>query len=231
MPDAINQYGDQFRPTEGHGVDIASQRQDELDAASLAFIREQTGAGKSVTAIDLGGGYGTHSIHMAEAGASVTMIDVDDMASAAFTGAIAEKKIPAKNLTFVRRDFVDLNEKDLPEKIDLLYSQRAIHYVPYEIAERVLRQLFNRMSAGAAVFISAAGYDTEYGKTYPDRGEPVEKRFNFVTPDMQAKHGILHKIVTYTEGDMEKLLSSAGFTDIRVSHSAFGNIKAMARKP
>ena len=113
----------------------------------------------------------------------------------------------------------------------MLYSQRAIHYVPYRTAEKILRQMFNRMAKDGMVYISAAGYDTEYGKTYPDRSKPVEERFNFVTPDMQEKHGIFQKIVTYKEEEMAALLKGAGFTDIHVTHSAFGNIKAVAHKP
>lgn len=80
-------------------------------------------------------------------------------------------------------------------------------------------------------YISAAGYDTEYGKTYPDRDKPVEERFNFVTFDMREKHAIFHRIATYKEDDMASLLRSSGFAVLQVTRSAFGNIKAMATKP
>ncbi|NGX63289.1 MAG: hypothetical protein KR126chlam6_00697 [Candidatus Anoxychlamydiales bacterium] len=86
------------------------------------------------------------------------------------------------------------------------------------------------MADRGAIFISAAGWDTEYGKTYPDRMKEIEDRFNFVTPDMQQKHGIMQKIVTYKEEDMVRLLTEVGFSEINVTSSAFGNIKATARK-
>ena len=39
MADTLNQYGDKFKSTEnGRGVDISSQRQDELDLCCLSFI-------------------------------------------------------------------------------------------------------------------------------------------------------------------------------------------------
>lgn len=66
------------------------------------------------------------------------------------------------------------------------------------------------------VYISAAGFDTEYGQTYPDRDKPVEARFNFVTPDMQEKHAIFHKITNYTEDDMASLLRAVGFRSFRL---------------
>ena len=228
----FNQYGDRFKPTDdGHGVDIASQRQDELDEASLDYIRRTTEAGRRVTALDLGGGYGTHSVRMAEAGAVVTMVDVEDLASGAFASAIVEKSVPSDALRFLQRDFCCLADHEMPQDIDVLYSQRAIHYVPYRTAESLLRRISKRMARGGMVYISAAGFDTEYGQTYPDRDKPVEARFNFVTPDMREKHAIFHKIATYTEDDMASLLRAVGFSIIRITRSAFGNIKAIAMKP
>jgi len=227
----FNQYGDRFNPTDhGHGVDIASQRQDELDAASLDHIRAAAEIGRRVKALDLGGGYGTHSVRMAEAGAVVTMVDVEDMASSAFARAIIEKSMPPNALRFIQRNFDHLEDHEIPKDIDVLYSQRAIHYVPYLTAETLLRRISNRMARGGMVYISAAGFDTEYGQTYPDRYKPVEARFNFVTPEMQEKHAIFHKITTYTENDMASLLRAAGFNIIQITHSAFGNIKAIAIK-
>ena len=232
MSEPLNQYGDQFKPTDdGRGVDIASQRQDELDILSLAYVREQKSTSQTICAVDLGGGFGAHSIHLAEAGAQVTMIDLTDMASENFRKAIEEKRVAPENLHFIQKDFSTLSQADIPQEIDLLYSQRAIHYVPYQDAQRILRLLFNHMVKDGRAFISAAGYDTEYGKTYPDRDKPVQDRFNFVTADMREKHGITHKIVTYTEMEMGKLLESVGFSSVRVTRSSFGNIKATALKP
>jgi len=228
----FNQYGDRFKPTvEGHGVDIASQRQDELDAASLDYIRATVQAGRRVTALDLGGGYGTHSVRMAKAGAVVTMVDVEDMASSAFASAVLEESVAPDALCFIRRNFDHLADHEIPKDIDVLYSQRSIHYVPYRTAEALLHRICNRMARGGMVYISAAGFDTEYGQNYPDRAKPVEARFNFVTPDMQAKHAIFHKITTYTEEDMASLLRAVGFKVIQIAHSAFGNIKAISMKP
>lgn len=231
MSDPLNIYGDQFKPTDdGHGVDIASQRQDELDIHSLEDVRARIAAKGAAQAVDLGGGFGAHAIRLAAAGADVTMIDLADMASGNFKKAEAEGKVAAGKLRFIQKDFCDIAAADVPENFDVLYSQRAIHYVPYDTARSVLTLMFNRMAKGGTAFISAAGWDTEYGKTYPDRDKPLEQRFNFVTPDMQEKHGITHKIATYKEEDMARLLTEAGFTDVKITSSAFGNIKATARK-
>jgi hypothetical protein len=231
MSDSLNQYGDDCRPTEdGYGVDIASQRQDELDLASIIWIRDKTRTGKKITAIDLGGGFGAHSIQMAAAGAKVVMIDIADMASDAFRKAIEFGLVRAGELHLIRKDFVKLMEADIPDNYDVLYSQRAIHYIPYAEAKKLLILCFHKMAYGGIAYISAAGFDTEYGKTYADRERTIPERFTFLTGDMQEKHGIMHKIVTYREEELAQLLKDVGFINISVTHSAFGNIKATAQK-
>jgi cyclopropane fatty-acyl-phospholipid synthase-like methyltransferase len=219
MTEKWNMHGDVFRPAgEGRGVDISHQRQDELDIACLDFIREHVKTGENVSAVDLGGGFGAHSLRMAEAGATVTMVD----SGGAFTA-----HHPAVRL--LQKDFREVKADDIPQAFQVLYSQRAIHYIRYAEALELLKRLASPMVPDGRAFISAAGYDTEYGKTYPDRDKPVEQRFARVMPDMAEKHDIRQPIVIYTEGDMKRLLEEAGFRDVRTSVSAFGNIKAMAR--
>src|SRR5690349_17256430 len=95
MPPSINQYGDRFLPTDGgYGVDVASQRRDELDDECLEYIGVRTKAGLETRAVDLGGGCGAHSMRMGEAGAEVTMIDIVDMATPHFARAVIERNIP-----------------------------------------------------------------------------------------------------------------------------------------
>jgi ubiquinone/menaquinone biosynthesis C-methylase UbiE len=235
MSEPLNKYGDSFKPTDdGRGVDISSQRQDELDQGAVAAIARRyndRNQETAVTAVDLGGGFGAQALRMAQAGATVTMIDIADMAGDNFNKAVAAGLVSEGQVRFLQKDFSAIKAEDVPQGFDVLYSQRAIHYLPYKEAEAVLRIMFNRMAAGGEVFISAAGWDTEYGKTYPDRDKPVEERFAFVAQDMQEKHGITHKIVTYKEQDLSDLLTRVGFDSVDVTSSSFGNIKARARKP
>ena len=221
MSNIINQYGDTFNPIgDGHGVDIASQRQDALDLSSLEFIRQQLSIHQKVQAVDLGGGFGAHSIKMAKLGASVTLIDIADIPTVHFP----------HNLSFIQKDFIELTNEDIQNNIDVLYSQRAIHYLPYSEAKKLLQWIYSRMKNGGAVFISAAGLKAEYGITYLDRDKPIENRFNYIANDMQQKFNVYQKLVLYSEKDMSTLLTDAGFIDIHVTSSEFGSVKAMARK-
>lgn len=225
----LNQYGDNFVPTSGgHGVDISSQRQDELDSESLKAIQERTQKGIPTAAMDLGGGFGTHAVKMFQAGASVTMVDINDMAKDVFAKAAAQNPARADELTFLQKDFKDITPGDLPERIDILYSQRAIHYLRYREAQDILSMMREHMPKNGIAFISAAGYDTEYGLTTPGRERPVEERYGMVGPEMREKHGIHHDITLYKKEELVELLRSAGFSVIRIAASSFGNIKAIA---
>ncbi|HEU4839697.1 MAG TPA: class I SAM-dependent methyltransferase [Micavibrio sp.] len=225
----LNQYGDSFVPTgSGHGVDISSQRQDELDLESLKAIQERAQKEIPTAAVDLGGGFGTHAVKMFQAGASVTMIDINDIAKEVFAKAAAQTPARADELTFLQKDFKDITPGDLPERIDILYSQRAIHYLRYEEARRVLSMMRRRMPKNGIAFISAAGYDTEYGLTTPGRERPIEERFGTIAPEMREKHGIHHGITLYKKEELVELLGSAGFSVTRIAASSFGNIKAIA---
>ena len=224
----LNLYQDAFIPTaNGCGVDISSQRQDELDLKCFAIIEKKILETGKCSVIDLGGGNGTYSMAMARLGASVIMIDIEEMSQENLNLASNENL----KFRFIQKDFNELTNSDIPNNFDILYSQRAIHYIPYEEAKKLLKTLFAQIDHGGFLFLSANGWDTEYGKTYPDREKPVEKRFNYLTPKMQKKHGIYHKVVTYKKEEMAALLESCGFKEISVTSSLFGNIKATAKKP
>ncbi len=226
MTGKLNVYGDSLVPTDGgHGADITSQRQDELDLGALAAVKER----RAPVVVDLGGGFGTLSAAMFEAGARVTMIDISDMAGSVFGAAKAKNRERAKELTFVRKDFLAINNNDLPGRIDILYSQRALHHLRYNDLLELLTTIRKRMPEGSVAFLSVGGFDTEYGLSFEGRERSVEERYGKVAPDMQEKHGIHHEITIYRPEEFAGLLEKAGFTVTSINPSSFGNIKAFAR--
>ncbi len=235
--DKQNLYGDSMdkeKDTGGTGSDIASQRQDELDTASLYYIKKISDQNKRISVLDLGGGFGTHSIKMAGCGANVFMVDHSEIAMAKaksnFLGAINEGKVGADSLQLMQEDFSKLTNDDLPNNVDVLYSQRAIHYVPFNVAQDLLSRISNHMVDGGRVYISASGHGSELGDGYPDIDKSVTERFSFLAEDMQEEHSMEHKVCLYKEEDMTLLLESSGFTVKEVKSSSFGNIKAQAFK-
>ncbi len=165
---------------------------------------------------------------MASLGAHVLMIDLVNVAKDNFNAAVAAG---AKGtLSFLQKDFGKLKETDVPDGLDILYSQRALHYLRYKDAAKCLKMIFGKMATGGAAFISVAGMGCEFGTSYPDRAKPVQRRFNKLAPDMQAKYNTQHKLVLYTEAETRVLLEDAGFSGITFIPSNFGNIRACAFK-
>jgi hypothetical protein len=206
---------------------ILSQPMDNLDALSLKFIHDLENNSKQI--VEFGGNLGVHSKRMSLAGASVTMIDQINLPENHFTQFGHDGCIFPK-ITHLQKDFKNINENDLPEVIDVIYSQRALNYLDYQSTKKLLSMLFKKLADHGAIFISLAGYDTEYGLTHKSRNSPIESRFDFLSDDMQDKHNIRHKICIYSRAELETLLTEVGFHRVSSFQSGFGNVKAMGFK-
>lgn len=222
------QPGDFGAAAGGRGLDISRLHLDALDQACCDHINLRSG--QPTRAVDLGGGSGAQSIRMAICGADVMLIDIDDSASAHFSRAQSEGIVAKGRLSILKKDFTALRARDIPLPFDVLYSQRAIHFLPYRQARTCLTLMFRQMATDGAVFISAAGIGTEFGQSHPDRNKPIQQRFSALPADMQAKYKTTQKIAVYSEQDMTLLLQESGFRNIRIIPSDFGNIKAIALK-
>ena len=224
----LNLYGDQRTPTiSGHGVDIASQRMDDLDEASIDFIkdfREKTGL--SPVAFDLGCGLGAHSVRMAQAGASVIAIDLDnnreDVLKRASSAGLASQ------VSFVQMD-IRKGLSPIQKKVDVVYSQRTLHYLTFEEAVNVLSVLKAKARNEVWTFVSASGINSELGDDYEHKHVELSKRYAELSPEMVEKHAINGRVCLYDQDDIERLLVTAGMIPIRIYASPFGNIKAIAR--
>ncbi len=215
---------------DGFGIDISHQKIGGIGRQSLSYIFKQA-LTRKIEAVELGGGYGGHSIRMAESGANVLMVDLNDMASDKFANAMVMNPNLIGRLKFSKGDFSKITDEDIPDQIDLLFSERAIHYVPHYQAKRLLKICHEKMVSGSMAYISAAGYDTETGLTNFDRHKPVEERFNYISEEMQRKHCIWNKAVIYKEHELADLLRGVGFEVLSSSRSTFGHVSVSAMKP
>ncbi len=217
----LNEYGDKLDQTKSaRGSNVSNQRIDDLDQACLDAVTEHVKSNDHCHVVDLGCGSASQSFRLAELGAQVTAIDLS-----------IDIEYKHHNGIYIEKDFRDITAHDFKSSIDVLYSQRSLHYLRYQEMMNLLRMLYNLMSPSAMIFMSLAGYDTEYGLTYPDRNKKLEDRFTMVSPDMQKKHGIFHPLATYKKSEVFNILTDLGFKNIEVTQSDFGNIKAIATKP
>ena len=206
---------------------IEQQLMDDLDSLSIRFLTSLKK--QPLHALDLGGRQGVHSKRLSIAGATVTMIDLIDLPENHFT-QYGHDGLLFPSITHLRKNFKDIEEGDIPNPLTLIYSQRALNYLDYSTTKKLLTMLFEKLSDGGAIFISLAGYDTEYGLTHYAREKSIEHRHDYVGSDMQIKHNMLQKITIYKQSELEDLLKDCGFTAISSMQSGFGNVKALGYK-
>lgn len=227
---SVNQYGDtKIVAGAGHGIDVASQRADDLDQACLDFLTGRKQALPSETRIyaaDLGCGQCGQGLRIARQGVDVTCIDVVDQFEAAKKAADADDL----HMHFHVADMVTA-DTIVKHRVHAVISQRAIHYLDYTEARATVRTMANITIPGGKIYLSASGIQSELGQNYPGAAVPLEQRKAKLDIAMAQKHNILEPVCLYSEDDMRRLLSDIGLTIDIIYSSAFGNIKAIASVP
>lgn len=225
MTEPLNSYGDVVRPTEGgHGMDIASQRVDELDRWAIERV-EALHAVRAVCALELGCGHGGQAARLARAGAQVLAIDVVDHA-VQVAASMREQGIDASTWAF--RCIGIERVASLGVQADVIVCQRMIHYLRWRDALDALSALRRSAADAAMLYLSASGIDSELGDGYPDRDVDVRRRFALLRQDRAEHHGITHPVCLYREGELAALVHDAGWSVRRVFRSDFGNVKLVA---
>jgi len=223
----LNIYGDRKLETTGtHGADIAAQRIDDLDVASLEYIQENKALLNGV-ALDFGSGAGYHTLRMASLGVKAISVDLLDLIPRYDLLKDAFSAIQIEHVCARIEKFAVAENKVL---VSLLYSQRTFHYLPFAESVRILRELHSWSNEGAKAFLSVSGLDSELGQGYPDKQNVVAERWSPLNQSMAQKHGILEPVCLYREEDIALLAEQAGYTVNRLWSSVFGNVKAVLER-
>lgn len=221
----VNLYGDTtIVAGSGHGIDVASQRADDLDLACLEFVQTLLAKSSQVRAADIGCGHGSFALRMARAGATVECLDLVDQFELTKRMALAESLA----MYFHVGDIRDA-DKLITQPVSAVLCQRTIHYLDYQSALVTITKLKSRIAPGGKLFISASGIYSELGNNYAHSALNVTNRYAPLSEQMAAKHKIFAPVCLYSETDMETLLAAAGFIVEHVYSSPFGNVKAVAR--
>ena len=221
----LNCYGDAVVQTTGlHGVDIASQRLDDLDKESIREVLSLENP--QIACIDLGCGLGWHAARLALLGADVHTFDL--LPESDLLTALRENT--PLLLSHWVGDLRRLKLQDLPEHVDMAFSQRFIHYLTYSEANQLIQTVAKRSSPASHFYLSASGLNSELGRDYSAASCEISDRFVALSYDMQRKHEILKPVCLYTEMELAELMESNGYVTCKVWKSTFGNIKGVFKK-
>lgn len=214
---------------EGYGADIATDREDDLDRACLAQVERLFAAKGVVLALDIGGGHGSMSVKMADRGALVTLVDP-------IPHPIHVLNRASPNIRHAAKKIQELAPPDIlgfdGRKLDIIYGQRCLHYLPYAEALATLQKLRGEYAAPrCGIFLSFSSLDCALAKSgYAGRDFPVTSPQRHCVPQNEeaAYLGICHPMTLYRKEEVAQLLSEAGFGNIDITQSAYGNFKALA---
>lgn len=211
-----------------YGTDVASVRMDELDLRALEHLLqmlEDVSQARPVC-VDLGCGHGVQGLRFALLGAAAHLYD--RAPPSPLVTAVARD--PSLELSYTCADVDQLTGDEIPSRIELAYSQRFLHYLPYGRARMLVRQIGMRMGPDAEFFVSASGLESELADGYSDCDVPVTRRLGPLGGAMAEKHGIRVPVCLYRARELEALMTSCGFERQAMWTSAFGNLKGVFRK-
>jgi hypothetical protein len=221
---SLNLYGDRLVPTSGsHGADISSQRFDDLDRLALKAVLESDG--QMPVALDVGCGSGIQGMRMSLLGATVHLFDLVDISDriSAFRAFI-----PLSSVSFHHGPAtMMIKSQKWADGIDIFYSQRTLHYLPFAEAVELLGASASHGRKGMKFFLSASGMRSPLGERYEGKDQPLEARFGHLVSEIADDHQIHERVCLYTEEDITTLAKAAGLQVLKVWSSAFGNVKAV----
>lgn len=202
-----------------YGRHINAARWDPLDIACVRqaarLLRQQPADADRPLAVDLGSEHGTMALTLRDIGYRVIAVD---------------RRMPllikqTLGTDAIERDMTRIGWARLPAPT-ICYSQRTLHYLPFDAAAQLLATLGRR--TGARVFVSLAGADSELAYNYPHADRPVRERFCRPDPPVGDRYFISAPLCLYTEADAALLIDAAGLrlTDIWTCH--FGTVKISA---
>lgn len=217
---AINRNGDVLLENNNKGSDIASQRLDDLDKACANEVLTLSRMGK-VQVLELGCGRCGLANYLADLSVSavVRAVDCDDYSAHA-----------SANVAFVQDDMFEYMGFQRAFSVDVAVSQRTIHYMSYTYASEFVNRVYRSLKLKGKFFLSCSGLHSELGSDPYPRDLPLEKRFAFLSPEMQKKHGIRMAVCLYSIEEITALMESAGFVVTSAKTSDFGNHKLVGEK-
>ncbi|SDE99684.1 class I SAM-dependent methyltransferase [Rhodospira trueperi] len=222
MKKNINVYGDKTRfLSKGYGIDISSQRFDDLDRAAVSFAAQKRREG---IFLDVGCGFPIQSTRFALLDQEVVAIDVSD-----FSQYIDRVKnlFPEIKLKFLNKKIEDISIDEIGDRVSCFFSQRTMHYLHPKDFVFFFKKIYKILLPDAKIFLSVSGINSELGNKYEGVNVPVQERYAPLSEIMQKKHGVHGPVCLYSIDELKDILESIGYKCEYLYASEFGNIKSV----
>jgi hypothetical protein len=197
----------------GYGVDVASNRVDDLDRRALEHITNTS----SAYVLDVGCGALGFSKQVAQLGVPVLAIDIEDYSQCNNTNSSL--------IEFTQADVNELGSWLVDKNFTDGCMQRTLHYLTYVEARELLSVLHQAISN--KLFISVTGLESDIGREYLGRSDVLATRFAELTDTGKEKFHITKPVCLYTQAELRLLLEDTGWKIEMMWMSAFKNIKAV----
>ena len=206
-----------------YGVDVASNRLDELDRSLLQLVSEVSAIGGAPRVLELGAGRGGLTLHLLAAGAQVTAVDCADVADYYAPLHVA---YPGQ-LQFIQTDILSFVVQEVGVRyFDVVSCQRTLHYLQADEVAIILSRL---QTMCTWLYLSVTGTESAIGFAHPCGDAPLAERFAILPPAAQKTFSISAPLCPYTSAEVQDVLMYAGWHITFFRTSAFGNHKIIAQ--
>lgn len=207
-------------------IDLLGQTGDALERLAVEDVQRRARMGDPVRVLDIDCGHSGLFARLAEAGATVTAVDAEDIGTA--VNDAAETLGVGAGVHFVRARLADFVAEAAPAvPYDLIVIHRSLTLMPFAEAQGVLRRLVGWLRIGGKLYASALGVHSELGDHYPHAERWVQQRFSSLAPEVAARYGIAGPVCLYSERDLFLLLFEAGVGVLKSFTTTHGSVKAV----
>jgi hypothetical protein len=223
---SLNVYWDKNTWTMwGCWVDIASQRTDDLDKKALEYCWSLD----VWNIVDLWCWKWAISFKIAELNESLKIksFDILDQEKVFEELRLVKWLI---NISFTQQNLSKVSKNDFPNNIDVIYSQRFIHYLRYETAIKLLSILSGKTKEWWKLFLSSWCIDSELVDWYNELNKNIQNRFWWLSSEMANKHWIHWELCLYSKDEFNELWIKAWFKKNEIWNSSFGTLKWIFQK-
>ena len=223
--DSINCYGDKsILMKNGYGIDIASQRLDDLDKVILSNIDELIlkKNKNDINILEIGSGYGGLTREIILKGVNVFAIDCCDYRSSIDK---FEKMSQSQIVNFYQAVMPNIPKELNFYNFDFIVSQRTLHYLKYSEVKKLLSWCSQNQNKNGLIYISVSGMSSELSIGYRASNKLVESRWDFLNNSVSILHNLHHKICLYKMPELIAMMEMFNYAIIKDWASDFGNLK------